>query len=101
LGLAQNNPAMYNQAKSAPKDNKTGKIRLFHEWTLSNLIDVSCEVGFLREDVKKFSHSLRDFRNYIHPFQQMSENFSPDENTAKICFQVLKAALFQINNKTI
>ena len=96
LGLAQNNPAMYNQAKSAPKDNKTGKIRLFHEWTLSNLIDVSCEVGFLREDVKKFSHSLRDFRNYIHPFQQMSENFSPDENTAKICFQVLKAALFQI-----
>ena len=91
LGLAQN-----NQAKSAPKDNKTGKIRQFHEWTLSNLIDVSCEIGFLREDVKKFSHSLRDFRNYIHPFQQMSENFSPDENTAKICFQVLKAALFQI-----
>ena len=96
LGLAQNNPAMYNQAKSAPKDNKTGKIRQFHEWTLSNFIDVSCEVGFLREDVKKFSHSLRDFRNYIHPYQQMSENFSPDENTAKICFQVLKAALFQI-----
>ena len=72
LGLAQNNPAMYNQAKSAPRDNKTGKIRLFYEWTLSNLIDVSCGVGFLREDVKKFSHSLRDFRNYIHPFQQMS-----------------------------
>ena len=96
LGLAQNNPAMYNQAKSAPKDNKTGKMRQFHEWTLSNFIDVSCEVGFLREDVKKFSHSLRDFRNYIHPFQQMSEKFSPDENTAKICFQVLKAALFQI-----
>ena len=99
LGLAQNNPAMYNQAKSAPRDNKTGKIRPFHEWTLSNLIDVSCEVGFLREDVKKFSHSLRDFRNYIHPFQQMSEHFSPDENTAKICFQVLKAALFQISKK--
>ena len=96
LGLAQNNPAIYNQAKSAPKDNKTGKIRPFHEWTLSNLIDVSCEAGFLREDVKKFSHSLRDFRNYIHPFQQMSEHFSPDENTANICFQVLKAALFQI-----
>ncbi len=96
LGLAQNNPAMYNQAISAPKDNKTGKIRPFHEWTLSNLIDVSHEVGFLREDVKKFSHSLRYFRNYIHPFQQMSEKFFPDENTAKICFQVLKAALSQI-----
>lgn len=102
LGLAQNNPAIYNQAKSAPKDNKTGRTRQFHEWTLSNLIDVSCEVGFLREDVKKFSHALRDFRNYIHPFQQMSEHFYPDDYTARICFQVLKAALFQITqNKKI
>lgn len=102
LGLAQNNPAIYNQAKSAPKDNKTGRTRQFHEWTLSNLIDVSYEVGFLREDVKKFSHALRDFRNYIHPFQQMSEHFYPDDNTARICFQVLKAALFQITqNKKI
>lgn len=102
LGLAQNNPAIYNQAKSAPKDNKTGRTRQFHEWTLSNLIDVSYEVVFLREDVKKFSHALRDFRNYIHPFQQMSEHFYPDDNTARICFQVLKAALFQITqNKKI
>lgn len=96
LGLALNNPAMYNQAKSAPKDNASSNVKKFSEWTLSNLIDVSYELGFLREDVKKFSHSLRDFRNYIHPYQQMSEKFLPDENTAKICFQVLKAALFQI-----
>lgn len=100
LGLASNNPSKYNQAKSAPKYNNSDKVKIFNEWTLSNLIDVSCELGFLREDVKKFSHSLRDFRNYIHPYQQMSENFFPDENTAKICFQVLKAALFQINQKS-
>ena len=91
---------MYNQAKSAPKNIKTEKVKNFNDWTLSNLIDVSCELGFLREDVKKFSHSLRDFRNYIHPYQQMSENFFPDDNTAKICFQVLKAALFQISQKS-
>lgn len=96
LGLALNNPAIYNQAKCAPKNSNTNKVRNFNEWTLNSLIDVSCELGFLREDVKKFSHSLRDFRNYIHPYQQMCENFLPDENTAKICFQVLKAALFQI-----
>jgi hypothetical protein len=100
LGLALNNPSMYNQAKSAPKNIKTEKVKNFNDWTLSNLIDVSCELGFLREDVKKFSHSLRDFRNYIHPYQQMSENFFPDDNTAKICFQVLKAALFQISQKS-
>ena len=82
------------------QDAKTGKIRNLNEWKLNNFIDVSCEVGFLKEDVKKFSHALRDFRNYIHPYQQMSMGFQPDEHTAKICFQVLKAALYQIEQKS-
>ena len=97
LGVASKKPALYNQAKSAPKDNKTGAVLDFSKWSLSNFIDVSFEVGFIKEDVKKFSHVLRDFRNYIHPYHQMSRNFLPDEHTAKICFQVLKAALFQIS----
>jgi hypothetical protein len=44
-------------------------------------------------DVKKFSHGLRDFRNFIHPHEQMASGFTPDQHTAEICFQVLKAAL--------
>lgn len=100
LGIASKYPAIYNRAHSAPKDAKTSKIRNFNEWKLNNFIDVSCEVGFLKEDVKKFSHALRDFRNYIHPYQQMSMGFQPDEHTAKICFQVLKAALYQIEQKS-
>ncbi len=51
LGLAHNNPAMYNQAKHATKDSKARKTRSFHEWTLSDLIDISCEVSFLRDNV--------------------------------------------------
>ena len=99
LGVASKNPAAYNQAKFAPKDKATGRTKSFNEWTLNHFIDTSCEIGYLREDVKKFSHALRDFRNYIHPYQQMSIGFHPDENTAKICFQVLKAAIFQIKQK--
>ena len=57
------------------------------------MIDVACEVGVLKLDIKKFSHGLRDFRNYIHPYEQMTSGFTPDEHTAKVCFQVLKAAL--------
>lgn len=97
LGLASRYPAQYNRTNSAPK-SKDNKVRNFNEWTLSNFIDASCECGFIKEDVKKFSHVLRDFRNYIHPYQQMSTGFYPDEHTAKICFQVLKAALHQIKS---
>ncbi|MCC9063680.1 hypothetical protein [Flavobacterium piscisymbiosum] len=69
------------------------------EWTLVNLIEVSCEIGYIKEDVKKFSHSLRDFRNYIHPNEQVKNGFNPDHHTAKISWQVLKVAIQQISHK--
>lgn len=101
LGVASRHPAEYNRAKSSPKDKTSKKVRPFNEWTLNDFIETSYEIGFLKEDVKKFSLALRDFRNYIHPYEQMCRGFHPDENTAKICFQVLKAALFQIVSKQV
>ena len=73
-----------------------GSVKRFHEWSLAQFIDVACEAGLLKPDVKKFSHGLRDFRNYIHPYQQMVSGFTPDQYTAKVCFQVLKAALASV-----
>lgn len=96
LGVATRSPRAFNCAKSAPK-NKEKKVKQFHEWSLSNFIDVSKEVNLLHHDVHKFSHALRDFRNYIHPFEQMSTGFTPTIHTAKICLQVLKVAIHQIN----
>ncbi len=95
LGVASKQPKEFNKAKSAPKD-QDGKVKKLPNWTLNNLIDTSYEIGLLKEDVKKFSHSLRDFRNYIHPYEQLSSGFNPDKHTAKISWQVLKAAVFQL-----
>ena len=92
LGTAQQNPARFNQSNVSPKDG-SGKVKQFHEWSLAQFIYAACDVGFLKLDIQKFSHGLRDFRNYIHPYQQMTSGFTPDEHTAKVCFQVLKAAL--------
>jgi hypothetical protein len=100
LGIAISNPQKFNSATTSPKD-KYGKVLQFHYWTLSDFINVAKEIGFLSEDVKKFSHSLRDFRNYIHPYQQVSQQFNPDEHTAKLCWQVLKVAIFQITKKQL
>ncbi len=96
LGIASDYPKIFNRANSAPKIRDTGKVRTFSEWSLNNFIDVAHEIGMLKQDVKKFSHVVRDFRNYIHPYQQMTEQFAPDKQTAMICFQVLKAVIFQL-----
>lgn len=95
LGAAQQNPALFNRAAASPKA-KDGSVKRFHDWSLAQLIDVASEVGVLKPDVKKFSHGLRDFRNYIHPFEQMLSGFMPDEHTARVCLQVLKAALASV-----
>ncbi|GBQ10875.1 hypothetical protein CFR78_08000 [Komagataeibacter rhaeticus] len=95
LGAAQKEPARFNRSSASPK-SPDGKPKLFHDWTLSQLIDVSCEIGLLKPDVQKFSHGLRDFRNYIHPYAQMLSRFSPDKHTATLCFQTLKAALASV-----
>lgn len=92
LGAAQCSPEKFNRSKAAPTD-KDGKVKQHQEWTLAQFIDVACDVKVLSPDVKTFSHGLRDFRNYIHPYQQMISGFQPDEHTSKVCFQVLKAAL--------
>lgn len=96
LALACANPQQFNQAPNSPKA-KAGTVKQFHEWTLAQFIDVACEVGYLKLDVKKFSHALRDFRNYIHPYEQMSARFNPDKHTAEICLQVLKAAIASLS----
>lgn len=97
LSIACADGHAFASAKGAPQ--KDGKSNPFEEWHLANLIDVAFELGYFKEDVRKFSQTLREFRNYIHPYAQMCSRFAPDKETAKICLQVLRAALVQIGRK--
>ena len=96
LGVATKNPNKFNQSSVCPKRKGESTAKRFHEWSLSNFIDVAHDIGFIGLDVKTYSQSLRYFRNYIHTYQQMSSGFNPDMYTAKISWQVLKAAMHDI-----
>tara|TARA_R110002072_G_scaffold158989_4_gene310081 strand:+ start:21718 stop:22566 length:849 start_codon:yes stop_codon:yes gene_type:complete len=98
LGMARANPKEFNQSNCSPKD-EAGKVKEYQSWTLAQFIEVACDQGYLQLDVKKFSHELRDFRNYIHPYQQLASGFKPDEHTARICLQVLRAAIASLSNQ--
>lgn len=92
LHIAAQNPQKFNSSTSSPKD-KDGKVKQLHDWTLDNLINVAHEENFIKLDIKKFAHTLKDFRNYIHPRQQASQNFNPDKHTAEISWKVLQATI--------
>ena len=99
LGTARVRPKEFNQSGLSPKD-RLGNVKQFHDWALNDFINVARDLNLIGEDTKKFSHALREFRNYIHPYQQMSSNFAPGEHTARICWQVLQAAITQLSSST-
>lgn len=90
LGVMQRKPQLANTAVNSPK--RDGKVKHFAEWSLNDMIEVAHEIGWIQLDVKKFSHALRDFRNIIHPYQQLALNTYPDIDTCNISWLVVQAA---------
>jgi hypothetical protein len=89
LGFGCRHPARVNRAFAELYNRSPGK---FHEWKLREWIDVLGRLGDLSPNIEKFGHALRDFRNYVHPAEQIAHRFSPDQHTARIGFQVVVAA---------
>lgn len=92
------NPEAFNRYAKSPKD-KEGKVKQFNDWKLTEMLDASGGLGFLSQDTQRFSHELRNFRNYVHPMEQLAYGFKPDEQTAKVAFQVLKMAVLDLQRK--
>lgn len=89
LGFGEARPEVVNRAYAAQFNKAVPRL---WEWKLTEWIDVLTRVGAFSPNVGKFGHALRDFRNYVHPREQLAHNFSPDAHTARIGFQVVVAS---------
>jgi hypothetical protein len=97
--VASKNIESFNRCKAAPKSD--GSVKTLNRWTLSDLIEAARELNVVGEDVSKHAMAVRAFRNYIHPRQQIKENFSPTMFTASMAKQVLLAAISDIQNGSV
>jgi hypothetical protein len=91
LARAQLSISTAYQSQRAPKD-RTGKPLPVQDWTLSALIDVAVDVGWLKSDRGKFSHALRESRNVVHPWQAVLTKAAFDEATCKTTWLVLDSS---------
>jgi len=89
LGFGGAHPALVNRAWQAQYNRAPERLP---RWKLAQWIEVLARIGALSPNVSKFGHALRDFRNYVHPAEQIAHGFSPDKHTARIGFQVVIAA---------
>jgi hypothetical protein len=82
--LLISNETSAKSSKSAPKTTDITR------WDLSNLIDVSVELKLVSSGVEKLSHSIREYRNLVHPGNEVRNKLKFDAEEAKIALEVLK-----------
>lgn len=58
-------------------------------WSLSSLIDVSVELGLVGSGVQKLSHSVREYRNLVHPGNALRTTLTSGAEEARIALEVL------------
>jgi hypothetical protein len=83
------------KATAAPRD-KHGKTKPLTEWGLKNYIDVAHELTWITVSAKDVGAVLRDYRNYVHPFKQLSHGMSLGPDDAALLWDVSKAITRQI-----
>lgn len=85
LDLLTNNSSLALSANNAPAKNKTNIGR----WTLAELIDVAVELRLVSSGLEKLSHSVREYRNLVHPGNEIRNGLAFDEEEARIALEVL------------
>ncbi len=76
------------KSKKASK-NKEGQVRPLQEWNINNLISVSVELELIGDIAKQASWALKDFRNFIHPYNVLKQSARPDMALAMNAFAAM------------
>lgn len=95
INAHSNKPEIFN-LKSAPIDKKTSKVLPLQEWTLKNYIDVSRELNWITQSTKDIGEVLRDYRNYIHPYKELSHGIKINKPDAELFWQITKSIINQL-----
>ncbi len=83
-------------AKSAPKDPKTSKTLQLKDWGLKDFIDIAHELKWISESAKDISIVLRDYRNFIHPYKQLSHSVEINTADAELFWEIAKRIAIQL-----
>jgi hypothetical protein len=60
---------------------------------LQSLIELAAEKQWIAQDVINYAHVLRNHRNLVHPKKQLTQRYAPDDDTVRIAWNVVVAAL--------
>jgi len=80
---------LQSQAKATTAKGAPAKKPDVRDWGLKSLIDVSVELGLVSAGVEKLSNPVREYRNLIHPGNEIQNSLTFGAEEAKIALEVL------------
>ncbi|HYW47010.1 MAG TPA: hypothetical protein VE959_29355 [Bryobacteraceae bacterium] len=83
-GVLLANPETFSAAAAPKKKNDITR------WSLDELIRVALELNTVNGAVGRLSHSVREYRNLVHPGREIRENLAFGREEAAIAMEVLK-----------
>lgn len=75
-----------SQAKASPKAPSKDDIR---SWYFSDLINVCVDLKLIESGVKRFSYSIKEYRNLVHPGNELKNKLTFDAEEARIALEIL------------
>lgn len=88
---------IFKQA-TTPIDQKTKKPKNLSEWTLSNFIDISFTMGWVRRAAKDVGVNIMEYRNLIHPEKQLRLKISLEPEDSQMFWVIFNELIKQIIN---
>jgi hypothetical protein len=89
--LIQHEDEAINAAKGMDKppiDKTTKEILAISEWNLSTLINVAYSLNLIEKGVKELSHTVKEYRNLVHPKNEIEGDYSIGKWEAQAAFSV-------------
>ena len=79
----------HNLAALNTQAGKSAKVSDIRKWDLDALINASVDLSLLNISAAKFSHTVREYRNLVHPGLELRSGLGMNEEEANIAFNVL------------
>jgi len=67
-----------------PKAKKPNDL---NAWSFEQVIDVAKQIKMIDEGLRSAFHTIRNFRNFIHPYREANSTSSPDVHLANIALE--------------
>lgn len=79
--------------------DRSGKHVKPERATMELLIDTAHSSGWIQLDAKDFMHTVRDFRNFVHPRKEWSEQPEFDDDSVRLCWAPVHALLNDLEQR--